>query len=247
MSWINEKNMGRVDLEEVAQSMFGSTARVKSSPLAIQIWLPGWTEWRIVKNHDTIVRAALWVWLVAAFPIMWWAEHKGLPDGVGFFGAGTILAALGWWMRGYLKTSFTSRVKEQLTLRCSASSTENEELATEAIIAFWAIRDTRPFFSRRTNYLLGGGSNDIYVTMLAPLHKALRLVHDKVAGASTPSGSWPQQNYYDQAVKGAVSSVEQLEQGWFRTVKIPLLLQGWMMKMCPVFFLWFTAIPFVVK
>jgi|GEM_PF-4063442 len=220
--WTDEKKMEKVKLEEIAKDLFGSSARVISSPFAIKIWLPGWTEWRTVKNPDTALRAALWVWLFAVLPTMWWAEYRGLPDGIGLFGAGTIMGGIGWWLMKMLEAGFESRVKEQLTLRAAKSATENEELFTEVAIAFWAIRDTRPFLSRRHYYVpgLGRGSNDIYVTVLAPLHKALRLVKEKSLAA--PGSQWTQQNYYDQAIAGACSSLGALETRWYRTVGFPL-------------------------
>jgi hypothetical protein len=220
---INWTNPRQIDLQAVLQSAYGTpNASVKLSKRSITLRLPeselNPAYERTVSQLDGKLRALQWVILLANLLVLQHLAANATQV--------VILSALGllslWGLKA-LRVSFETRIGDQLTIVAPKNAFSNNELLAEAMIAFWAVRDSRPWLSAKDSlWHPDRGSNSIVGTMLSSLSTALKLAHDKVkSGDKEDRGGWKARTFYDQAITGAAAKISDLYRTWWRTIVIP--------------------------
>jgi hypothetical protein len=231
VSSLSDADPKRIDLNEVIQECFGQGAYVKASSTTIKLKIPGHFE--VVASHsDSWLRAAEWIFMFSILPISNAMENT-LPIGtygLSFFATLWIGSLIAVAIHNRLHVSFKTRITDQI-MRAKQCAVTNEEMMTEAILAFWAIRDSRPYFSSTFRFWHSNkGSNSVSWTMLRPIQEAMRDVAERaVAGRQS---NWSRTYHYDRKFEfveqklfdSFVTNTEKdpgFETAWFRSVKVP--------------------------
>jgi hypothetical protein len=172
-----------------------------------------------------VVALPFGVFLESAFPVIHSCASFCL--GLGVIGSLAVL-----WQND-LRRSFASRVVNQVTLCAGRVAEVNHELLTEAMLAFWAIRDTRPalanvfqFWGRRDDHnQRSDGSNSVAWSLLTPIQKAMQSVAERIVNGE--SASWSRIDLYQQKFEAVAAKIPNFPQNsgfeaaWWRTVVIP--------------------------
>lgn len=218
-------NPAKLDLNAVVKSCCGDRAFVKARRGGINISLPETEEnpaySRKLGHCDKWLRLMVWLLMGATL----WTIDNVQRDTYGHL----ILAVLGMlsvWGITSLRLNFGTRIKDQIQIVAMKNALTNNELLAEAIIAFWAVRDTRPLFSAKEKLLhRNRGTNAIAGSMLSSLIHAIRVAHNKIQeGDTKPRDGWAARNYYDQALGGAAAKIPVLSDAWNRIMLIPGLV-----------------------
>lgn len=229
-----------VDLDQVAKAVVPNSS-VRCSPWAIIICIPGRKQ-VTEESSEGWLRMLLWLMLPLFLPVMFAAERMHIaPFGVMWCATGTLFSIVGWILVGRIEEEFQAGVKE--TLARAKSETSKELLLIATLVAYWRIRDTRPWFASYKNYLRQWRSrqNSIDQAMLEPLRTAFI----ELEGLPEEREKWVKLNFYDQAISGVQSHVESLAKMWMRSVAIPRYILWVLGRVCATFLVLLLLRPIV--
>jgi hypothetical protein len=253
-----EKPVYEINLTEVVKEVKPNWT-VDISPTQIKLGTPdGVFE---VKHKDYLIRGALWVVGLLVLPLGVVLEAN-LPighPGLSFFLTLTVVGGIGAYLRQMLENSFTDRVEIQIAERAIGSAVTDDEMMANAVVSFWAIRDSAPSLAKKFELIYpDNGANSVGLMMLEPIRQAMRDLGRKIGETSDSDNKkggawWVKQDLYSQKLARAAKHIRDIKEGktvskrgfetaWFRTVKIP----GWLSRAAFSFGLTFTIVLIVV-
>lgn len=221
-AWENN-HPNTMNLDEIARDVVPSSSCTWGTH-SIHLKVPNGTsvdsETRLDVTHEPLLRALIWALAIAVVPMSIWFEGlRVLPPWMGLLLLAIIISSIGQVLIGRIQSGFQNRVREQL--RVAKTAVNKHEMMESALIAFWAIRDSRPAFAGRVSWLVSGKSKENHVDEFAlrPLQKALALL---VGMSSSSAGNgWQMRNYFDQYIKMVEERMDLLGQLWDRSISLP--------------------------
>lgn len=226
MSW-KTIDPEKINIKEVVESMVPGSS-VDAQSVGIHIMIPRQAtespidESRVVVT-DALLRGAVWAIGLGMLPCMIGVENLHLfPQWTGFLVTGVVLGIVGLVVLGNLSGPFDSNVVE--TLKEARRVSNKEEMLTYSALAFWAIRDTRPLFARRVNWLVftAPEGNDLFKFGLRPLRDAMALLEEMQNNLQ--KDQWFRRHEFDGHIDFVLGKVDMMRNLWARTYKIPEFL-----------------------
>jgi hypothetical protein len=112
-------------------------------------------------------------------------------------------------------------------LRVAKTAVQKDDMLQATLLAFWALRDSRPAFATRVSWLVSGTNRDNHIRHLAlePLLKALGLLAEMEEPKS--GQNWTFRNYFDQHIKTVEERADILQKLWGRSHAVPMGFAMW--------------------